>query len=317
MPRFGRPGKPRHVHQRGEAGMLTPAHDDEPLGHEGAIEPLERHHIGDGAERREVGEIEQIGLRPRRRPEIARPQFAADRDQGEKRDPDGGQVAEPRKIIEPVRIDHRHGGRQLLVGLMMVDDDDIEAEPCGFRQRLVAGGAAVDRDQEPGAALGERTDRRHVRPIAFENAIRNVDQRLDARAPEKRAQQGGRGRAVDIVVAEDRYRLVAHDGVGDAPGGRVHRGDAARIRHQRLDGRVEKGFDLVRLDAAARDDAGEQLRQSVALHDRQRAQASALVEPVAPHAAGCRLFDAEKNAADRFGVHEGDQSSRRRRATPA
>ena len=35
---------------------------DQALGDEGAIEPIERHHVGDGAERDEVEEVEQIRL---------------------------------------------------------------------------------------------------------------------------------------------------------------------------------------------------------------------------------------------------------------
>ena len=66
MPRLRRAAEPRHVHQRGEPDMLAPAHRDQALGDEGAVEPLERHHVGDGAERDQVEQVEQIGLRPLR-----------------------------------------------------------------------------------------------------------------------------------------------------------------------------------------------------------------------------------------------------------
>ncbi len=175
------------------------------------------------------------------------------------------------EVIEPVRIDHRERGRQLLVGLVVVDDDHFESESAGLRQRLVAGGAAVDRDEELRPALGERLDRLHVRPISFENAVGNVDQRLDARHAKKQAEQRRRCRAVDVVIAEDRDGLGALDRIGDALRRRFHRGDGVRIGHQPLDGGIEIGLDLLRLDATARDDAGEQLGQGMALDDRQRA----------------------------------------------
>ena len=48
-------------------------------------------------------------------------------------------MAEPGQIVEPVGIDHRCVG-QVLVGLVVVDDDDVEAEPPRLGERLDAGG---------------------------------------------------------------------------------------------------------------------------------------------------------------------------------
>ena len=53
-------------------------------------------------------------------------------------------MAEPGQIVAPVRIDDRHCRRQLLVGLMVIDDDDIDAELFGLCERLDAGRAAID-----------------------------------------------------------------------------------------------------------------------------------------------------------------------------
>ncbi len=91
-------------------------------------------------------------------------------------------MAELGEIVEPVGIDHRERRRELLVGLMMVDHDDVEAELARFRERLVAGGAAIDRDEQRRAARGERADRLDVGAIAFEQPIGNVDDRLAARS---------------------------------------------------------------------------------------------------------------------------------------
>ena len=65
--RLGRTGQPRHVHQRGEPDVVAAAQRQQSLGDEGAVEALERHHIGDGAERDDVEPAEQVGLRPRLR----------------------------------------------------------------------------------------------------------------------------------------------------------------------------------------------------------------------------------------------------------
>ena len=48
------------------AHPLAPAQRDQAFGDEGAIEPDQRHHVGDGAERDIVEEREQIGLGPLR-----------------------------------------------------------------------------------------------------------------------------------------------------------------------------------------------------------------------------------------------------------
>ena len=115
-------------------------------------------------------------------------------------------MVEPGQIVLPVRIDQRVDRRQRLVGLMMVDRHHVEAELLRLGERLDAGGAAVDGHQQPRALLGERADRLGVRAVAFEQAVRNVDQRLDAGMAQELRQHRRRGRAVDVVVAEDRDR---------------------------------------------------------------------------------------------------------------
>ena len=59
-----------------------------------------------------------------------------------------------REIVLPVRIDDDRV-RQKLGRLMMVEHDRIEAEPARLGERLVAHGAAIDRDQKLGAGGGE------------------------------------------------------------------------------------------------------------------------------------------------------------------
>ena len=136
--RLGRTRQPRHVHQRGQADVVAAAQRQQSLGDERAVETLERHHIGDRAERHDVEPAEQIGLRPRLGPEAARAQHAVDRDHGDEHQADRREMAEPRQIVEPVGIDHDRIG-QPLVGLMVVDDDDVEAKPPRLGERLDAG----------------------------------------------------------------------------------------------------------------------------------------------------------------------------------
>ena len=165
-----------------------------------------------------------------------------------------------------------------------------------FGKRLDAGGAAIDGDQERRAARGERAHRLDIRAVAFEQPVGNVDERLDAAMAQKPRQQRRRGRAVDVVIAEDRDRLAAHDGVGKPLRRFLHAGEHVRIGHRAPDRRIEKGIDRVDLDIAAGKDARQQFGQVVALRDRQRPRGAALIEPVAPSAAGRGAFDAEEQA---------------------
>ena len=211
MPRFRRSADPRDVHQRGQPRTVAPAQRHQPLGHEGAVEPFERHHIGDGAERHQIEKAEEIRFRPLRGPEAARAQLAVDRDHGHEHEADGGEVAELREIVETVGIDHGQRRRKQFIGLMVVDHDDVEAELARLEHRFMARGAAIDGDQERRPARGERADRLRIRSVAFEQPIGNMDDRTNAAVEQIPPQHRRRRRSVDIVVAQDGDGLPAHD----------------------------------------------------------------------------------------------------------
>ena len=147
MPRLGRAAEPRDVHQRGEPGIVAPAQREQSLDDEGAIEPGERHHIGHRAERDEIEQGKEFGLLSLRGKEGARAQLAIERHHGHECQADGGEVLELGNVVEPVGIDHCDRRRKQFVGLMMVDDDHVEAESARFLERLVTGRAAIDGDQ--------------------------------------------------------------------------------------------------------------------------------------------------------------------------
>ena len=102
MPRLGRPVESRHIHQRGQADIVAAAQRQQSLGDEGAVEPLQRHHVGDGAERHDIEQAKQIRLRPRIGPEAARAQHAVHRDHGQEDQADGREMAELGQVVEPV-----------------------------------------------------------------------------------------------------------------------------------------------------------------------------------------------------------------------
>ena len=71
-------------------------------------------------------------------------------------------------------------------------------------QRLEAGRAAIDADDQRRAAIDQLVDRLGIRPVALEDAVGNIDARRSAERGEHAVQERRRGRAVDVVVAEDR-----------------------------------------------------------------------------------------------------------------
>ena len=73
---------------------LTPAQRDQAFGDEGAIESLQRHDVGNGAERDQIEPRQQIGLRTLSGPVSTLTQFAIDRDDGDEDQPNRGEVAE-------------------------------------------------------------------------------------------------------------------------------------------------------------------------------------------------------------------------------
>ena len=216
MPGFRRSVEPRHIHQRGMADMVAPAHRDQALGDEGAIEADQRRDIGDRAERDVMQHAQKIGLGHLAAPEAARAQLAVHRDQRDQDEPDGGEMTETGEIVRAVRIHQRIDLGQLLAGLVMVDDDDRHAEPLRLRQRFETGGAAIDGNQQRGAFRGQSAHRLGVGAIALEQAVGNMNQRIEPAMPQMPRKQRGRRRAVDIIVTEDRDLFAAHGRIRDA-----------------------------------------------------------------------------------------------------
>jgi len=84
-------------------------------------------------------------------------------------------------------------------------------------------------------------------------------------------QQRRRGRAVDIVVAEDRDLFSPCRGIRDTLRRGFHLGHGVRIGHQLADGRIEKILHRVNLDIAAGQHPRQHFRQLISLRDRSAA----------------------------------------------
>jgi len=207
-------------------------------------------------------------------------------------------MAEGRKVVGTVGVNDRDGLRQFLITLVMIDHHCFDAEPFGLRKWLEARDAAIDSNQQLYAALGERPDCIDVRAVAFENSIGNMDDRIQPAVAQVTGQQRRCGGAVDIVVAENGDRLTPCDGVHNSRRRRFHVGQRIWIRHQALDGWIEKTVDLIDIDIAAGKDTRQQFVDAVSLRNRQRPCRPALIETLTPRPAGQRPFDTEKMAVE-------------------
>ncbi len=134
--------------------------------------------------------------------------------------------------------------------------------------------------------------RRRVGAIPLEDAIGDADLRFDAVMDKEAVEQRARRGAIDIIVAEDRNTLAAHDRLGNAAGGLVHVGHDGRIRHQVADRGIKETGGVFCLDAAARQHPGNEFGNFGCLGDRQRSIAGARIQPVAPLLAKGRAANA-------------------------
>ena len=99
-----------------------------------AVLALERHDVGQRADRRDLDE--------RRQPAGA-PALHAQRLHQLQRDADAGEVLVRVRAVVPLRVDHRERLRQLGVRLVVVRDDQVEPERARLQRRVGGADPAV------------------------------------------------------------------------------------------------------------------------------------------------------------------------------
>ncbi|KQT69390.1 hypothetical protein ASG51_14835 [Methylobacterium sp. Leaf465] len=206
-------------------------------------------------------------------------------------------MAEPRQVVEAIRVHERTGRGQVLWGAMMVEDDDIEADcRCGLQGRVSAR-AAIDGDQQCSAVLPQSLDGGDVGAIAFGDSVRNVDLDDQAEATQVAGQERGAGCTVDIVISEYRHSLAGQNSAREPLGSRRHIDQAVRVRHQVAHSRLQIRLRFGRSDAAPGQDPGQQLGQAMRLHHRRRVSLEGRIgAAVAPGPAENRVGDVEERA---------------------
>ncbi len=134
----------------------------------------------------------------------------------------------------------------------------------GVRRR----GAAIDADDEGGAAGDQGTERVGVGAVALGEAVRHVGDGLAAQPAQEARHECAAAGTVHVVIAEHRDRLAALHRVGEAGCGARHIGEHVGVGHQGPQGRLQEvtGGGVTR-DAAAGQQAADDLRHAEALGD--------------------------------------------------
>ena len=247
--------QPRRLGERAHPDILPPRHDLEALRDEGAVEGLQPRDVRDGAERDEVEQVDELRLLAVCE-EAAAAKLAHQRHAEQERHSDRREVTVRRAelaFVEPVGVDQREGDRKRRRALVMVDDDHVEAGVLRLLKRFERLRSAIDRDREARAALLELDQRRARRAIALHQPVGDVDHRLGAQPAQQEHEQGRAGRAVDVIIAENRDCLASLDRVGEPLRALVHVLEAGRVGQEVADRRL-----AVTLEVVATNSAGEQ-----------------------------------------------------------
>ena len=252
--RGGRAGEARRLDQRSKADIAALRHHLEALRHEGAVEPLQLRHVGDGAERDDVEQVDEARLDPVG--EDASPAQRADqRGTEQEGNAHRGEMAVRRALalVEPIGIDERVRDRKRGGAFVVIDHDHVHARGLRHVERLERLRAAIDRDDQRRARLRQPHQRLARGAVAFHQPVGDIGRRLDTQIAQQQDHQRRGGGAVHVVIAKDRDFLARLHGVGEPLGRPIHIAEDRGIGHEAADaGR------LVRIDRLTRAAAREQ-----------------------------------------------------------
>ena len=136
-------------------------------------------------------------------------------------------------------MDDGRGVGQLGARLVVVGDDQLDAQLAGQGRLFHAGDAAIHGDDQLGPVGGQAADGLGVQPVAFVDAMGDVVAGLGAEQFQAEPEDGRAADAVDVVVAVDGDRPPGRDRVEDPLGGRGAAGQRAGIA-ERGEFRVEE-----------------------------------------------------------------------------
>ncbi len=150
------------------------------------------------------------------------------------RDSGAAEFSEGVLRVWTARVDDREGVGH--VGdvcrwIVVVGDDEVDAELFGFGCGVDGGDSAVDGDDDLCSGLCECFDCRFVEAVAFFDAVGDVGGDLCVWSDDSQHvdEDRGGGDAIDIVISEDDDGFIVGDGVEDALSGFIEVGDQRRV----------------------------------------------------------------------------------------
>ena len=257
----GRALQPARIDQRRQADILAAGEDLEALRDKGAVEAAQLGDIGDRAERHNIEQLEQFRFGAIF--EIALVAQCPDQRRTEQKGhADGGEMAMfgPRiAFVEPVGVDQRDRFRQLGGAFVMVDHDHLDPGSVGHVERLEGHRAAVDGDHQIAALPAQLDQGLSRRAIALHQPVGNIIAGLQTQIPEQADHQRRAGRAVDIIIAEDRHLFLFPDRVAQPIRCRIHVTKDGRIGHEASNRRLAVDRQRVPAGAAGEQQLGDQI----------------------------------------------------------
>ena len=113
-------------------------------------------------------------------------------------------------------MDNGRGVGQLRARLVMVGDNQIDAQLPGKRRLFHAADAAIDRDDQIDFFRRFRADRLGAQPVTFVEPVGDIIAHVGPQQFQAHIEQGRAGHAVDVVIAVDANPLSGAHGLMNA-----------------------------------------------------------------------------------------------------
>ena len=204
------------VHQRGQPERRRIGQTLQPMTHQHAVLIDQRHDVGHGAQGGQPDGLHEKILHSRGDP-LGPGGLLAERPGQFHRHARAAQTAERILAARQSRMNDRRGLGQTKAGLVVVGDDQFDAQFPGEDRLVDAADAAIDGHQQFALVGGQRADGLAVEPVAFVDAMGNVVAHVGAEQFQAEPEDRRAGHAVDVVIAVDEDSLSGGDGGMDAP----------------------------------------------------------------------------------------------------
>jgi hypothetical protein len=126
-------------------------------------------------------------------------------------------------------VDHDRGVRQPFLDLVVVGDDQLQAQPAGLLRLGQAADPAIDRNHHRRPRLGDLPQGFGVEPVALLQAVRHVEVGLAPQQAQGLPEDSRPREAVHVIVAVHAHPPAGPEGVVEAAGGLREPGQQGRL----------------------------------------------------------------------------------------